>query len=357
VEFDAENLVVTAEAGVRLGDLARLLAERREFLPLDPARMDRRTVGGVLATNASGPSRLLYGTARDLVLGLRVALGTGERIRCGGKVLKNVSGYDLNKLVIGSLGTLGVITEATCRLLPMPAARATVAGAFPDLPRAAAVIARSLQSYLLPEAMELLDAQAMRAAPRLALGHAAGYGLAVSLAGSPETVERQRRDFTRFFTEGGAGATSTLDAEESPAAWREIRDLLEETAGTPERLRLKLAVPIAETPAFVGKAEELLRSRQWRGRVAAHAGSGIVRAAGEIPAGAPPEAVRDGVEALRRAAEAAGGSLVVEGLPGSAKRRLDAWGKPGEGLSAMRRLKQEFDPGGLLNPGRFVGGI
>jgi glycolate oxidase FAD binding subunit len=357
VEFDAENLVVTAEAGVRLAELERLLGTRRQFLPLDPARMDRRTVGGVLATNASGPSRLLYGTARDLVLGMRVVLGTGERIRCGGRVIKNVSGYDLTKLFIGSLGTLGVITEATFRLWPMPIARATVAGAFPDLPQAAAVVARSLQSCLLPEAMELLDTQAMQAASRLALGHAAGYGLAVSLAGSPETVERQRRDFTRLFTEGGAGATSTLDAEESPAAWREIRDLLEGTVGAPERLRLKIAVPIAETPALVARAEELLRARQWRGRVAAHAGSGVVRAAGDIPAGTPPETVRDGIEALRREAEAAGGSLVVEGLPGSAKRRLDAWGKPGEGFSAMRRLKQEFDPGGVLNPGRYLGGI
>ena len=139
VEFDAANLVVSAEAGVRLADLERVLAAKREFLPLDPARMDRRTVGGVVATNASGPSRLLYGLARDLVLGMRVVLGTGERVRCGGKVIKNVSGYDMNKILIGSLGTLGLITEVTFKLLPMPATRATVAGVFADLAQAGAV--------------------------------------------------------------------------------------------------------------------------------------------------------------------------------------------------------------------------
>jgi glycolate oxidase FAD binding subunit len=356
VEFDAANLVVSAEAGVPLADLGWVLAVKREFLPLDPARMDRRTVGGVIATNASGPSRLLYGLARDLVLGMRVVLGTGERIRCGGKVIKNVSGYDMTKLFIGSLGTLGIITEVTFKLLPMPATRATVAAAFPELSQAAAVVKRALESFLLPEAIELLNAQAMAAAPRLGLAGATGYGLAVSLAGSPETVERQVRDFTQFFTEGGAAKNSTLGAEQSPGAWCEIRDVLDRAVGA-ARLGVKIGVPIGQTAAFVAKVEELLYRHGWRGAVAAHAGSGVVRATWGITAEAPPELVRDGIETLRREAAAAEGSLVVEEAPTALKRHLDAWGKPGEGFSVMRRLKAEFDPRGFMNPGRFLGGI
>ena len=126
-------------------------------------------MGGLVAANLSGPSRLLYGTARDWVLGMRVALPSGERIHCGGKVIKNVSGYDMNKLFIGSLGTLGIITEVTFKLLPLPATRAAVVGLFPDLAHATDVVTRTLESVLLPEALDLLGCRgggARGAAPR-----------------------------------------------------------------------------------------------------------------------------------------------------------------------------------------------
>jgi len=356
VEFDPANLVVSAEAGVRLADLQRVLAAEREFLPLDPPRMDRRTVGGVIASNASGPSRLLYGTARDLVLGLRVVLPSGERVRCGGKVIKNVSGYDMNKVFIGSLGTLGIITEATFKLLPAPAGRATVAGVFADLPRAAAVVTRALESFLLPEGMELLDPQALAAvAPGLGLEGSGGYGLAVAVAGSQETVERQARDFTQLLSEGTAIRTNRLGPEASLAAWRGIRDLPDRLLGS-ECVAVKIGVPISRTAPFLASAEDLARRHGWRVAIAAHAGSGVVRAVYAAGAAAP-EVVRDGVEALRREAEAAEGSLVVEAAPAALKRHLDAWGKTGEGFAVMRRLKAEFDPRGLMNPGRFLGGI
>lgn len=357
VEFDAANLVVSAEAGVRLAELQRRLAAAREFLPLDPPGAERRTLGGIIATNASGPARLLYGTARDLVLGLRVVLPSGERIRCGGKVIKNVSGYDMNKLFIGSLGTLGIVTEVTCKLLPVPATRATVTGVFAELAQAAAVVRSVLESFLLPEAMELLDARALAAgAARLGLAGSSGYGLAVSLAGSPETVERQLRDFTRCFADGKAVRVAALSAEQGPAGWGAIGELLDRAVGAADRVAVKLGVPISQTAAFLAKAEELGRRLGWTGAVAAQAGSGVVRAAYAVGAGTP-EPARDALEALRREAEAAGGSLVVEAAPLAIKQGLDVWGKPGEGLPVMRRLKTEFDPEGLLNPGRFLGGI
>jgi glycolate oxidase FAD binding subunit len=357
VEFDPANLVVSAEAGVRLADLQQVLTAEREFLPLDPARMERRTVGGAIATNASGPSRLLYGTARDLVLGLRVVLPSGERVRCGGKVIKNVSGYDMNKIFIGSLGTLGIITEVTFKLLPAPATRATVAGVFADLARAAALVTRALESFLLPEAMELLDPQALAGvATGLGLEGSAGYGVALSLAGSRETVERQVRGFTRFLTDGTAVGTSTLGAEASLTAWRGIRDVLDRALGTADAVVVKIGVPISKTAAFLASAEDLARRHGWRGAIAAHAGSGVVRAAYTMGRGTS-EVARDGIEALRREAEATEGSLVVEAAPLALKRHLDAWGKPGEAFPVMRRLKTEFDPLGLMNPGRFLGGI
>ena len=236
VELDEANLNVTVEAGVRLGDLQPLLMARREFLPLDPPQAERMTIGGLVAANASGPGRLLYGPARDWVLGLRVVLPSGERIRCGGKVIKNVSGYDMNKLFIGSMGTLGVVTEATFKLLPVPAVRATVAGAFTEVAQVAEVVSRTLESHLLPEALEALDAQALRAlGSQLGLSARSGFGLAASVAGSRETVERQVRDLTRYFGEARALATATLDEPRGALAWRAIRDVQADLGGDERR--------------------------------------------------------------------------------------------------------------------------
>ena len=356
VEFDAANLNLTAEAGVRLGELQRVLAGKREFLPLDPAGAERMTVGGLVETNASGPSRLLYGSARDWVLGLRVVLPSGERIRCGGKVIKNVSGYDMSKLLIGSLGSLGIVTEATFKLLPLPAARATVVGLFAELKPLAAAVTRTLESFLLPEALEALDPQALAAVGgAIGLAGRTGFGLAVSLAGSRATVERQVRDFTALLGDCKADATATAPEEGCAAAWQAIREVHARTAEP--RVVAKVAVPIGRTLDLFAAAEASLRRLSLAGAVTAHAGSGVVRLDAAVGAGAPPEPLATALRALRSEAEAAGGSLVLEAAPVAIKRVLDAWGEPREGFSVMRRLKAEFDPRGVMNPGRFVGGL
>ena len=359
VEFDNANLNVTVEAGMRLSDLQGELAKQRQFLPLDPPAEDQATIGGILAANASGPGRLLYGTARDWVLGMRIALPNGGRIRCGGKVIKNVSGYDMNKLFIGSLGTLGIISEATFKLLPLPAVRAGVAGVFADLGQAAGLVAKILDSVLLPEAMELLGADATtRLGPTLGL-EATGYGLTVSLAGSRETVERQVRDFTGLFREAHARATATLPDERAKPAWKTIRNAFDLLPGPPpDRILCKIAVPISRTAEMLAAAETLGRRHRLRAAVTAHAGSGVVQACYLLGPEAPPvEVLAKGLEDLRRESEAAEGSLTLHAAPSALKRHLDAWGKPGGAFTVMRRLKTEFDPRGLCNPGRFLGGI
>jgi glycolate oxidase FAD binding subunit len=356
VEFDDANLNVSVEAGVRLDALQAVLGAKQEFLPLDPAQSDQVTVGGLVQTNASGPSRQLYGSLRDWVLGLRVVLPGGERIRCGGKVIKNVSGYDMNKIFIGNLGTLGIVTEATFKLLPAPAMRATVVGVFARLSEVGAVVGRTLESFLLPEALEALDPQALATlGPALGLDGAPGYGLAVSMAGSRETVERQVRDFAALFGEGKALKVETLGAERADAAWRAIRNV---QAKLPMgRVIAKIAVPIGKTLDLLSAAEGLMRRHEWRGAITADAGSGIVRAGIEVGAGSALEPLREALLSLRREAEALDGSLVLEVAPLSLKRSLDTWGKVREGFSVMRRLKAELDPRALLTPGRFLGGI
>ncbi|HSB68600.1 MAG TPA: FAD-binding oxidoreductase [Candidatus Methylomirabilis sp.] len=360
VDHDAANLNVTVEGGARLGELEVVLAERRQHLPLDPPGTRNATLGGLLASDGSGPARLLYGTLRDWVLGMRVTLSDGEQIRCGGKVIKNVSGYDMNKLFIGSLGTLGIITEATFKLLPLPAQRASVIGLFPDLGKAAKIVTKVLDSVLLPEAMEFLDPGAVSLlTPPLGLTASTGYGLAVALAGSPETVGRQVRDFSDLIREGQASSTTTLAGARSIQAWRAIRDVFDLLPGPAAgQVICKVAVPISRTAEMLAAAELLARQHNLRGAMTAHAGSGVVRACYSHSEGAPPgEVLVTALEGLRQVAEAAEGSLVLQAAPPAVKRQVDAWGKPGEGFDVMRRLKSEFDPRGLCNPGRFLGGI
>jgi len=359
VEFDAPNLNVTVEAGMRLADLQGELAKQRQFLPLDPPAEGKATVGGILATNGSGPCRLLYGTARDWVLGMRVVLPNGERIRCGGKVIKNVSGYDMNKLFIGSLGTLGIISEATFKLLPLPPVRASVAGVFAELSQAAGVVVKILDSVLLPEAMELLGPEAVTLlGPALGLD-ATGYGLAVSFAGSRETVERQVRDFTGLFQDAKARVTAALPAERTAPAWKTVRNVFDLLPGhPPERITCKIGVLISRTADILAAAEALGRRHRLRAAVTAHAGSGVVRACYLLGPEAPPvEVLASALEELRRESEKAEGSLVLQAAPAALKAHLDAWGKPGGAFDVMRRLKAVFDPRGLCNPGRFLGGI
>jgi glycolate oxidase FAD binding subunit len=360
VEFDAANLCVTVEAGMRLGLLQGTLAQKKEILPLDPPADVKVTIGGLVAANQSGPARLLYGTVRDWVLGMRVVLPDGERIHCGGRVIKNVSGYDMNKLFIGSLGTLGILTEVTFKLLPLPVMRAGVVGLFPELKQAATVVGKVLESFLLPEALDLLDPEAATLlAPRLGLEAPAGaHGLAVALAGSRETVERQARDFAALFRDGGGRVTLLPDGR-TVLAWDAIRNVFDLLPVPPAaRLLCKIAVPIGRTGEMLAAAGAVGQRHGLNATVVAHAGSGVVWACFLLGPKAPPEEVlADALEGLRREAVAAEGSLVLHDAPAALKTRVDAWGKPCDGIDVMRRLKAEFDPRGLCNPGRFLGGI
>ena len=361
VEFDPDNLCIIVEAGMPLARLQALVAERQEQLPLDPPDADRVTLGGLVAANQSGPSRLLHGTARDWVLGLRVVLPDGTRIHCGGRVIKNVSGYDMNKLFIRSFGTLGIITEVTVKLLPTPATRATVLGAFAGLAEAAAVLDEVQASFLLPEALELLDpAAADLLLPALGANALGAFALVAGCSGSQSTVDRQVQDLERMIAAKG-GQALTFREGDSVQAWAAITNVLGSAAPDARRVVCQIAVPIARTAAMLASARTRAAAQGLAATVTAHAGSGLVRAAllplaGQTEAGALAS-LAVVTEALREEAVGVGGSLVILQAPPPFKARVEAWGKPGSSFATMRRIKTEFDPQDLCSPGRFLGGI
>ncbi|MCA1648188.1 MAG: FAD-binding oxidoreductase [Chloroflexi bacterium] len=339
VEYEPADLTVTVEAGMRFDELQSLLGEQGQFLALDPPTAPGATLGGVIATNASGPLRFAYGTARDLVIGTRVANPDGTVTHAGGRVVKNVAGYDLNKLYIGSLGTLGIIVELSFKLAPIPPAADTLIGRFADGDAARAIINAVVQSPLAPLAIELLGPRAASAA------HLPEAMLVVfRVGGYPQAVERQVRDLAALVSTHGGQRVDSADT-----VWDELAQMRVHAQG--RDVVVKVAVPLVEST----RALEILE-RQLSGLdpvVWAHAGNGVAYAACAAPADAQVlSAVRREVGALD-----ANASLVLQRGPTTLKGAFDVWGDPGSGLGLMRALKAKLDPHNTLNPGRYVGGI
>ncbi|NOZ21208.1 MAG: FAD-binding oxidoreductase [Planctomycetes bacterium] len=337
-EHDAENLTVTAQAGVTLRELQTCLSQQRQLLPLDPPTAEAATVGGVLAANASGPRRFGYGSARDFVLGLKVVTPDGKLLKYGGKSVKNVAGYDMCKLFIGSLGTLAVIVEATFRLVPLPTTAQTVGLSFASLDAAAEAVAQLLASHLLPSAIELIDPSAAAMLPPGCGVDAGGaYGVVLLFEGFQDPVERQVREVSKKNPSNSA----KLPPDAADSFWTGLGVILADGTG---RTRCKIAVPIASVPQIVSAASDFSAA------TVCHAGSGIVYAL------FPPDAKRPdkAISRLRRWAEDAGGHLVVEYAPRDVKEQADVWGRAGSAEPIMHGLRAAFDPNDILNPGRFV---
>ncbi len=385
LEYEPADLTCTIEAGLTLGELNRVLGEQGQMLPLDAPLAGRATIGGVLAANTSGPRRFAYGTARDRLIGLRVADAQGKLIKGGGKVVKNVAGYDLPKLFIGSLGTLGVIVEATFKLAPVPKARLALLAGFKTLEEALEASQAVLRQGLRPAALDLLNAQAMR---RISIKTGVPvfgdrlYYLALDFGSTPAAVERQKNDGHRILTQGGGKTQVVDDRVEYHGFWRALVDLgrtIDPLTPHGDSLRSALsvskgAVGQAAVPAamvtrcsvlfsrlgpLAHDHEALAESSHLEAALDVHLGAGVLRACWWAEGGGPAGEVMIGqaAGALHKAASHAGGSFVVEHCPPALKASVDVWGDAGPQLAIMRRLKEQFDPARILSPGRFVGGL
>jgi len=330
LDHAAGDLIAEAQAGTPLGRLQSTLGGAGQRLAVDET-IPGATVGGTIATAASGPSRLAQGTMRDLLIGVTVVRADGVVARAGGRVVKNVAGYDLGKLMIGSFGTLAVVTEAVFRLHPVPAARRFVTVPVADLADAARLTQAVVHSQVVPGALEV-------ELPATGPG-----ALTVLLAGIPEGVLGRTRT-----TLGLLGGSATA-AEEAPAGWGEY-PWSPTAAGDDRAIALKL------TFALSGLADVLRAARGCPApvHVRGSSGTGVVYAA--LPASTPPAAVAATVGHLRGACVRHGGSTVVLDAPAAVKEAVDSWG-PVPALGLMRRVKDQFDPDHRLAPGRFVGGI
>ena len=360
---DCENLTLSAEGGITLNEVQKSLAKvgKGYFLPLDPPFTDKATLGGIVATNSSGPKRLLYGTARDLIIGTKAVFPNGDIVVSGGKTVKNVSGYDMCKLLIGSYGTLGILCEMTFKLLPLPEKEATLLLSFARLEDADDFVRELRGSQLIPSSIEILNAMAVQKMKySVSTPPNGNYLVAIGLEGVAESIDRQVSEMSEMGKKYGILEAVTLDSEKHQAFWIAIRDFSKGlTENYPNLISLKSNFLISKSGETLGSYEKIAREFGMDCAFICHSGSGILYSyiLAEKNLRSKIESFVELIEKLTSEAVKNEGNLVVESSPLSIKKKVDVWGQSRSDYLVVRRLKEQIDPVGIFNPGRFVGGI
>jgi glycolate dehydrogenase FAD-binding subunit len=345
IEYNADDLTITVQAGISAGTLAALLAPHRQWLTLDPPGVATRTIGGIVATNSSGPLRARYGTSRDLLLGVRFVQADGVLTWGGAKVVKSVSGYDVPKLMVGALGTLGVLAEVTLRLHPLPETERSWLVLFDSARAAQALVERVVDSALQPSRLELFNESALR----LVATESAAAGVAVSIGSVTEGVREQGERLTEIARSSGRRIVPLPDG-----FWSRAESAMVSPPGSTVLHVAALADRLAGT---IGAIEDAFRTVAPRAevRVSGCAALGTFRVIVSGAGVAETAAVTTRLRALVAEVE---GSVVVARGSVEIRRAVDPWGPVEPGAFAlMRTLRNEFDPGRVLNPGRYVGGL
>ncbi len=330
-EYAPSDQIVAVEAGMTLAALQAHLAPQRQRLAIDPPFPERATLGGIVAANAFGPRRTRFGAVRDLVIGITVVRADGVVARGGGKVVKNVAGFDLPRLFCGSLGTLGLVAEVVFRLHPLPEASATA-------------VFEGLEAADVRDTVPSLRELGVEPTAVAALGRGGRFTVLVRFEGfAPGVRDQVERTLAR------AGAGSKADGAEEAALWSR-HDAMRTAGGV--RAKATFA-PSALVPAL-GSLRPLADALGGASLVA-YPAVGIAFVAGDL--GRPEEAAR-AVEGARGVLRSLGnGALVIAAAPPELHERVDPWGPAPSAIEVMRRLKRELDPDGRLAPGRFAGGI
>jgi len=359
LEIDADNLTAVVEPGVVTADFQSAVEKYGLFYPPDPASRDFSTLGGNAAENAGGTRAVKYGVTRDYILGLEVVLGTGEFIRTGVKTVKGVVGYDLTRLLIGSEGTLGVITRLILRLIPRPEAVETILAYFPDLDRAARTVAALTAARIIPSTLEFMDQVSINCVEDylgLGLDRTAGGLLLIETDGTAAQARAEAEMIVALCGKQGAKkvrrAESANEAEDMWRARRAISPALYRAASG--KLNEDIVVPRSLIPEMMAKMTEIGRNRNLQIICFGHAGDGNIhvnvmydQAKAEEKARAF-EAVRD----IFSEVLALGGTLSGEHGIGTMKKAFIGMEIKPEALALMKRIKGAFDPDGIMNPGK-----
>ncbi len=371
IAYDPGDLTLSVETGVPLRKVAEALAQHRQFLPLAVPFFDRATVGGTIASGVDTPLRQFYGTARDYVLGMEFVLGEGVRSKSGGNVVKNVTGYDLHKLMIGSLGTLGPITRVNFKTFPMPVASRGLVATFENLDRAIEMRNRVAQSPLTPMTFDLLsprvaDLFSTAGAERLATspmptgvlspGH---WALTIGYSGKENVLLRYEAELRRMAAESAADNVTILADRVRAAAFAFKREFIPiALESSPATTIVKISVLSAPLKDALTAAIKAADTNQLPWAVMARS-LGIIHFA-LLPADLSQASHRQVVAATNQiltAGASLGANMTIPWCPSEWKSALKVWGPERHDLAQMQKVKKVFDPVGIFSPGRFIGGI
>jgi len=352
VDYPAADLTITVETGTTIADLTKLLASQGQRLPIDIPQPDRATVGGAVAVNAAGSRRYAYGSMRDYLLGFTAVDGNGHLFSGGGRVVKNAAGYNMCRLMTGSLGTLGVLTQATLMVRPLAEASALLVGDVSDFEMAEKLLAATVRSPTRPVAVDFVagrlpaNDQALGAVPEGHIGR-----LCVGFEGTAAEVAWMVEKLRDQWIATGSTAPVLVSAASAEPMWRWLADF-------PADVQMSVL-----PSAVVASVAEIVRIDP-ACAIHAHAGDGVIRVSLPLPSGegrgeggasaAPVSFSAQPISQLRAVAVAAGGKLVVlRHSDGVALTAADVWGPPGPETRLMQAIKERFDPNNILNPGRF----
>lgn len=363
--YDPRDLTLGVEPGITFAELSKILAAENQFLPLAPPYSERATIGGIVAANVASPLRQFYGGPRDFVLGMEFVTGYGQQAKSGGRVVKNVTGYDLHKLLIGSLGTLAAITRINFKTFLLPPAQSTFVATFKNFAAAHEFCTAITRSPLEPFAVEIISPeasallqQAQENAQPISI-YPDRWSVLVASAGNEAVVARHVRDLQSLANTAHSADFVTLDAAAGKSAFSRIADFpprcakFNRSRNRPQNFRAANKNAGASRAAHGNRAARQIQSAI------------VVRPYGLIYFALVPNRVE--VRTITQIASAADNAFrvcaensaraFIELAPTEIKRRVNPWGPEREDLVLMRRVKHVFDPENVLSPGRFAGGI
>lgn len=360
LEIDTENLLAIVSPSVITSEIHEKVEEVGLFYPPDPSSAHVSTIGGNILENSSGPKGLKYGTTKEYVIGLEVVTPTGEVIRTGGKTVKNVTGYDLTRLIVGSEGTLGVVTEITVRLIPKPAAQSTLLASFSQLVQSGKAITNILAAGILPSAMELMDDQCIQAVENYSpsgLPLDAEAIIVIEVDGHPTAVEEEIMRCKTICEDSGAMnvivATEDVEREKIWRARRMVSPAITEIG--PTKISEDATVPRSKIPEMMERLKEIREKYHLNLVVFGHAGDGnlhpnILTDKRNIE---EMKRVEDAVSEIFEAAVQLGGTLSGEHGIGTLKAPYMEMELGTETLMMMKKIKEAWDPNNILNPGKI----
>jgi glycolate oxidase FAD binding subunit len=361
LELDLGNLHFTGQAGMTLREAQEALAGkgRGYFIRLDPSFSKSATLGGIVATNSSGPSRFLYGSTRDMILGIGFVAPNGDIIGAGGRTAKNVSGYDIGKLIIGSLGTLGIISDVTFKFLPLPEKSATLAVILSSLEDTHDFTNGMLNSNLFPASIEMLNTSAMHELS-MDIPDNGKYVVAICAEGVKESVDRQLKDIEEMGKGSNAVEVRSYLGEDHVNFWESLSDFPKIVAERyPYGIACKSNFLISKSAEMVKLWEDSASKNGLSCALISRAGNGLLYSYLLLKDTIKEhlDALVNHLEDMTEEAVKRDGNVVIEFAPVALKERISVWGKSRDDFKIVQDLKKQIDPAGIINPGRFVGGI